>query len=209
LAESVDAYKYKGNNYLLFTRLIFNFADFLTQKAVDYFRQFVIPFGGLKPGNHHFVFGIDDTFFKHFEYSEIKEGKITVDIDLEKEEKVLVFSFSFNGKVILPCDRCFEPMELAISGSDRLVVKFGTAYYEENEDLQIIPEGESNFDVSPFIYEYVNLLVPFRRVHPDDENGNSTCDPEILKKLDYLSEKHEPDHRWDALNDLLKKGRKE
>ncbi len=172
---------------------------------MDYFKQFVIPFSGLKQGIHHFEFGIDDTFFEHFEYSEIRKGSLAVRLDLEKEEKLLVLMFSFEGIITMPCDRCFEPVDLPLSGSDHLVVKFGEGYYEEKEDLQVIPEGQSQLDISPFIYEFVHLHLPARRVHPEDPDGNSMCDPEILKKLDELTDRHAPDPRWDVLNDLLKK----
>lgn len=169
---------------------------------MDWFKQFVIQFGGLEAGQHHFDFEIDNTFFEHFEYSEIKNGTIDVHLELVKEEKVLAFHFSFDGKVILPCDRCFEPVDLKISGTEHLIVKFGDGYYEENEELQIIPEGVNQFDISPFLYEYIHLLLPVRRVHPEDENGNSLCDPEIIKMLDQTSSPGEPDPRWEVLNKL-------
>ena len=83
-----------------------------------------------------------------------------------------------------------------------ILVKFGDAYYEENEELQIIPEGVNHFDISPFLYEYIHLLLPVRRIHPEDENGNSLCDPEVIKMLDKSSSSGEPDPRWDVLNKL-------
>ena len=169
---------------------------------MDYFKQFVIQFGGLKADQHHFDFEIDDKFFENFEYSEIKNGTISVHLELVKEEKVLAFHFSFNGKVILPCDRCFEPVDLKISGTEHLIVKFGAGYYEENEELQIIPEGVNQFDISPFLYEYIHLLLPVRRVHSEDENGNSLCDPEIIKMLEQTTLAGEPDPRWEVLNKL-------
>jgi uncharacterized protein len=170
--------------------------------AVDYFKQFVIQFGGLKAGEHHFDFELDDRFFEHFEYSEIKNGTIAVHLQLVKEEKVLTFHFFFDGKVTMPCDRCFDPVELKINGTELLIVKFGDGFYELNEELQVIPEGVNQFDISPFLYEYSHLLLPVRRIHPDDENGNSLCNPEIIKMLDQSSSSSEPDPRWEVLNKL-------
>jgi len=169
---------------------------------VDYFKQFVIQFGGLKADQHHFDFEIDDKFFENFEYSEIKNGTISVHLELVKEEKVLAFHFSFDGTGILPCDRCFQPGDQKISGTEHLIVKFGDGYYEENEELQIIPEGVTHFDISPFLYEYSHLLLPVRRGHPEDENENSLCDPEIIKMLEQTSATGEPDPRWEVLNKL-------
>jgi uncharacterized protein len=174
---------------------------------VDWLKQYVIQFGGLKADTHHFDFEIDDTFFEHFEYSEIKKGNIAVHLELVKDEKVLTFHFFFDGAVTMPCDRCFEPVELKIKGTEQLIVKFGAGYYEENDELQIIPEGVNHFDISPFLYEYSHLLLPVRRVHPDDENGNSLCDPEVIKMLDQTFSSGEPDPRWAVLN-TLKNNRK-
>jgi uncharacterized metal-binding protein YceD (DUF177 family) len=47
-------------------------------------------------------------------------------------------------------------------------------------------------------------MVPIRKVHPDDENGESTCDPEIIKRI-TTEEKEESegvDPRWEALKNL-------
>jgi uncharacterized metal-binding protein YceD (DUF177 family) len=172
---------------------------------MDYLKQFVIQFGGLKPGVHQFSFLINEEFFEHFEFSEIKKGEVDVGIDFEREEKMLVLHFSFNGKVEVPCDRCYIPFFLPIKGEEKLIVKFGKDYHEENENIQIIPEGELHIDVSPFIYEYVHLLMPFRKVHPEDENGNSLCDPEVIKRIDERETISEPDPRWEVLKKLKTK----
>jgi uncharacterized protein len=172
---------------------------------MDYLKQFVIPFGGLKPGHHQFSFEIDDKFFEQFEHSEIKKGHFFIEIDLEREEKVLNLIFSISGKIEVHCDRCFETFYMPVSGKERLIVKFGDSFHEENEEVQIIPLGETQIDVSTFIYEYVHLLLPVRRVHPEDENGNSLCDPEIIKKIDERETASEPDPRWEALKKLKSK----
>ncbi|MCX6251966.1 MAG: DUF177 domain-containing protein [Bacteroidetes bacterium] len=171
---------------------------------MDYLTQFVIPFIGLKPGLHTFDWEIEDKFFEYFEYSEIKTGRISVHAELEKDERMLVFHFTLDGTVLLPCDRCYETLEQKIEGKEILIIKFGVGYYEENEELQIIPEGETHLDVSSFIYEYCNLHLPARRVHPDDENGVSFCNPETLKKLEMRPASTEPDPRWEKLNKLRK-----
>ena len=172
---------------------------------MDYLKQFVIPFGGLKPGVHQFFFEVDDLFFEQFEHSEIKKGNFTVEVDFEREEKMLILNFVINGKVEIPCDRCYESFLLPVSGKERLIVKFGAGFHEENEEVQIIPLGETQIDISPFIYEFVHLLIPFRRVHPEDENGNSLCDPDIIKRIDEREATSGPDPRWEALKKLKPK----
>jgi uncharacterized protein len=81
-------------------------------------------------------------------------------------------------------------------------VKFGSGFFEEDDEIQVIPEGETHFDVSPFIYEYIHLLLPIRKVHPEDENGESRCNGEVVGRLDAPLADPEPDPRWEALKKL-------
>jgi uncharacterized metal-binding protein YceD (DUF177 family) len=166
---------------------------------MNYFTQFIIPVTGLKPGSHHFDFEIDDSFFEHFEYSEIRNGRINLHLVIEKEDNLLVFHFDFEGQVRVPCDRCFEPFDLPIEGKERLILKFGSDFHEESEEIQVVPNGENHFDISPFIYEYIHLSLPVRRVHPEDEFGENTCDAGIIRRLEDLATSSEPDPRWEVL----------
>ena len=174
---------------------------------MNYVTQFIIPVTGLKPGSHPFDFEIEDSFFEHFEYSEIHQALINLHLLIEKEDNLLVFHFNFTGVVTLPCDRCYEPFDLPLSGNERLILKFGSDFHEESEEIQVVPIGENHFDISPFIYEYIHLALPVRRVHPDNESGESTCDTEIINRLEDHSRSSEPDPRWEALAQLKKKSK--
>jgi len=172
---------------------------------VDWREQFIIPFSGLKLGIHQFDLKIDNTFFDHYEYAEIKSGSVKIHLDLEKKERMLIFDFTINGTVSLPCDRCGEPIDIVIRGKEGLIVKLGIKYIEESEDVLIIPETDKMFDVSSFLYEIMHLILPAKRVHPDNIDGESQCNPEVLKKLNELSGHHSPDPRWEVLNKLKNK----
>ncbi|MBN1198950.1 MAG: DUF177 domain-containing protein [Bacteroidales bacterium] len=164
--------------------------------------SFIIPFRGLKPGIHRYDLQIDETFFEQFKQGEIHEGVISVHIDMEKEERMLLFQFTINGQVILPCDRCNEPIEIPIIGNERLIVKFGEEFSELDEEIQVIPESETFFDVSPFLYEYIHLLLPLKRVHPEDAQGNSTCNPDMLARLNQFLQQRSQDPRWEKLKEV-------
>jgi uncharacterized protein len=188
---------------LVFIKLIFNFADFF-RVNVNYADQYQIAFSGLHPGLHKFDFQIGDKFFEQVKDTEITGGDVSVVVTMAKEERMMDLHLDINGKVRVTCDRCNELMDVEVNGTERLIVKLGDHYYEESEDVQVIPDTSHQFDLSPFLYEYIHLLLPIRRVHPEDEEGNSQCDPEIIKKLNELSERHMQDPRWEALSKLKK-----
>ena len=125
---------------------------------------------------------------------------------MNKKSLILEFLFELEGKVFVPCDRCLDPVDIEIEYQAPLYVKFGDESHEETDELYVISEQETEIELTQFIYEFIHLSLPFRRVHPDDENGNSTCNKEMLKRLEELSvneEKQDTDPRWNNLKDLF------
>jgi uncharacterized protein len=171
---------------------------------MNYMNHFIIPFIGLKVGNHPFTFEIEDKFFDHFEYTEIRKGRLHVDCLLEKQARMMVLYFDIIGSVRVPCDRCAEEFDLPIEGKQKLIVKFGSDHTEEAEDILVITEKEHELDVSQFLYEYVHLLLPFKKTHGTDENGNSLCDPDVIRYIKE-TEDHPADPRWEVLQKLKDK----
>ena len=86
-----------------------------------------------------------------------------------------------------------------------MIVKFGEKTYEETDEILIIPETDHQIDLSHYVYEYINLLLPVKRIHQEDKNGNSTCNPEVIKKLKDLENQNSTDLRWNELKKLKKK----
>lgn len=160
-------------------------------------KDYVIPFKGLSTGTHQYQFELGKSFFESFEFFESESGKLFVDIELVKESALLDFHFKINGNVDLACDRCLVKFTETVDGEFRLVVKFGEEYAEESDEIIILPAMESSIDLKQYLFEYVNLLLPIKRVH---ENEND-CDPDMMEKLKYL-EDQKTDPRWDALKDI-------
>ena len=168
---------------------------------MNYMNRFIIPFSGLKAGKHTFTFEIEDKFFEHFEYSEIRKGSLHVDCILEKQPRMMVLYFDIAGIVQVTCDRCAAEFDMPLDGSQKLIVKFGEGHEEESEEILVINEKEHELDVSQYLYEYVHLLLPMQKVHGTDENGKSLCDPEVIRYIKE-SEEHPADPRWDVLRKL-------
>jgi uncharacterized metal-binding protein YceD (DUF177 family) len=169
---------------------------------VDYLKQFVIPFHGLKVGKHHYEYNIDNEFFEYFEYAEFAEGSFRIEIVLEKQERMLELDFSIKGEAKLLCDRCAGEYMQDVQGSNRLIVKFGSEEQEISDEILVIPESKHHLDISPFIYEYIILHLPYKRLHPQGEKGESTCDPEMIRLLEAKAKTASADPRWDELKKI-------
>lgn len=176
---------------------------------MNYLKQFIIQFRGLNEGVHQYNYQVDKKFFEHFECTEISNGNIKVDVELNRQERMLIFDFNIDGWVEVACDRCLDGFEQDVAGREKLIVRFGEDWLEESDDVLVIPDGEYEFDISNFLYEYIMLLLPMQCIHPDDENGITTCNPDMVNRLDDHPEDTEPDPRWDALLNLKSDNKQE
>jgi len=153
---------------------------------------YAISFKGLSLGSHVFDWTIDGSFFASFEMSEIDDASIDVQLTLVKHTRFLELHFVMDGWVEVSCDRCLDPLKLNMASEAQIFVKFGDGAGEDDSDdhdVIILPYDEDRLDVSQYLYEYAHLSLPLRRVHPDDDNGRSTCNMEMLCKLkEYLIE---------------------
>ncbi|MNK10148.1 hypothetical protein D3C87_281640 [compost metagenome] len=171
-------------------------------------KQFSIPFTGLKLGKHSFEFEIDKSFFDAFEHSLVKDGTLKAQVELDKQETMLILGFHIEGTLKLNCDTCLSDFDQPIVLNERQIVKFAEEVEEDEiEDLEIIvlPRKETAVDVSELIYEFITVAVPFTN---KCEQAGKTCDEQMLSTLDKLAVGHEEqeeqtdDPRWEALKKL-------
>jgi uncharacterized protein len=170
-------------------------------------KDYVIQFVGLSVGKHEYEFNVSDKFFDGLDYSEIKQGNITVNLSLIKQSAMMSLDFEISGTVKVNCDLCTEEFDLPISGNYTLIIKVGGSdSAEEEDDIVTVAANEHELDLAQYIYEYIILSLPSKRVHPNDKNGNSTCDPEMLEKVkQFLIDKEKTDitdPRWDQLKNI-------
>ena len=165
--------------------------------------DFLIPVSGLALGSHSYQFEINDDFFAEREYSEVQQGKVSVRLDVDRQETLMTLRFSIAGTVCVPCDRCADEFDLPIHDEREFILKLGTETAEESDDVVVIPAEQADYDVSSLVYEYIILAVPIHRVHPDGQ-----CNPEVMALLSDSETDEEPkeddviDPRWAALKDI-------
>lgn len=174
-------------------------------------KQYSIPFTGLKIGQHQFDFEVDRSFFDEFEYSLVKDGLLTVNLLLEKQETLMVLNFQIKGTVQLSCDKCLGGFPYEMEAKERLIAKFSDSdEMLDSEEVIVITKNENEIDVSSFIYEIVTLAVPYLNICEDPGN-TPACDKEMLQKIEELSiksettgESEQQDPRWDKLKNISK-----
>lgn len=163
-------------------------------------------------GKHQFDFNIDGRFFAEFDYSLVKDGKLTVDLELDKQETMLVLQFVIKGEIFSNCDFCLSDFPTQVAVTERQIVKFfDDVNLEDNtEEIIVLGKNVHEVDVSQLIYEYINLAVPlFNRC--EDVGETQWCDKVVIEKLRSLSagvqkeeENNDADPRWEALKNIKK-----
>jgi uncharacterized metal-binding protein YceD (DUF177 family) len=166
---------------------------------------YAIPVSGIKEGDHLFEFEIKKAFFDLFEESEIKEGELIVVAEIEKSPSHLDLNIRISGKVRICCDRCLEMFDHPVDCENRLLVKFGNKKDESDPEVIAIARDEHELDLKQYLYEFIHLALPIKRLHPDDAKGMSTCDPVMLQKLKehLVEEETGNDPGWDKLKNLI------
>lgn len=160
----------------------------------------IVRFSGLKSGAYTFDTTLDDTVLCGFQNEEIKGGNVHFDIKMERNERMIMFTFAFEGEVKTECDRCLGDMTVKVEGEEHLNVRFSDEETTDEEDTVILPETANEIDLTPWLYEYVAVRVPIQHTHPEGE-----CDPEMVKFIVEEEQQRTDDYvdpRWEALKDL-------
>ena len=159
---------------------------------------------GLVDEETSLAFDLDDTYFEALDGAEVKKGSLHVSVSIRKATGFFELNFHTVGTVVVPCDRCLDDMDQPVETSNRLIVKLGSEYSEE-DDIIVVPEDEGILDASWIIYEFVALVIPIRHVHAPGK-----CNPAMTKALEELSadrssdeeSNQQTDPRWEQLKSL-------
>ena len=158
----------------------------------------------LSEGVSTFRFNLGDAWLESLEEGEIKQGNVSVSIDVDRTDDYFNLDFHVEGFVTVPCDRCLDDMDQPIVSDQHLVAKFGEEY-SEDDDIITVPEKEGMLDTSWLIYQFVELAIPLRHVHAPGK-----CNPAMMKILEEHSaarsgdgdDEKPVDSRWAALSQI-------
>lgn len=138
--------------------------------------------------------------FKERDAREILEIDLKTVITIEKKERLMNLYFEIDGAVKVNCDRCGEAFDYQLSTENELVVRFANETDYSDDDVIFLDNSEYKVDLGQFLYEFVMVALPSRRIHDDGE-----CNEEVLQLLEGEEEEtneNEIDPRWEALKKL-------
>ena len=170
--------------------------------------EFVIQFSGLSEGTHTFNFELGKTFFDVINSDLIQNGNLNIEATMYKTSNLLTFDFKGQGTIDVECHRCTVRSDYPLSGEETsfLVVKLQNSLVEEETEMITLPLEESSIDIAPYIFEFINTLVPLSIVPCEISKKENICNQEILARLNQLTERKPTsdliDPRWAALKNL-------
>lgn len=166
------------------------------------FLPYSIPIQGLKIGVHRFKYTLDSAFFSHFEGSPVETGLVEAELELDKRSDMLLLDFKLDGYSDAECDRCTAAIHLPIEDERQLVVKYGDAEGEEDDEVVFIARDASEINVARYLYEFAVLALPITNTYNCEEDPNPPCNREVLKYLKNDADEGKSNPVWDALKGL-------
>lgn len=165
---------------------------------------------------------LGDDFFKKIDSpeQEIQKGNIKAIVTVTKKLKTFELQFAIDGIIKIQCDRCLDEMDQPIHYKEKLQVKFGDRFSEENE-IVIVPESEGSINIAWFLYEFIVLNIPLKHVHAPGEcnktmaskmrrhithqadDSNDDISVEIEDEGDFSIDDSSIDPRWEGLQNIL------
>ena len=125
----------------------------------------IIELSKMEMGNYSFDYELDSAYFQSVEESEVLSGNVQAKAELALREQDFDLRIKVSGVVQVTCDRCLDPMDVAVDAED---------------DMEM-DEGTKMLDLEWLAYELVIVNLPL--VHSHQAGG---CNP----MMDALLQDH-------------------
>ncbi|MCU0416809.1 MAG: DUF177 domain-containing protein [Cytophagaceae bacterium] len=162
-----------------------------------------------------YEFDMGDAFFEAMEDSLIQHGKVTAKVSAIKNTHHIQMDFSLVGTIELICDRSLESFDYPIESKQHLIFKYGETSGEITEDIIGITRDTIKINVAQYLYEFISIEIPIKKIHPRFNTESNVSDEDILiySTGNADSSEDEPigddpiDPRWLALKSLQDKNK--
>lgn len=160
---------------------------------------------GLSNKEHHFFYEFGSEFFRKYGTDLLAEGTFRADVLLNKHETFIEVEFKIKGIARLTCDRSLEPFDYPIETENKIVFKYGEEYQEMTDEIVVIPRDTASLELGQYIYEFISLAVPLKKLHPRFQDENDDVEGKIVyssEASDKKKDEEEIDPRWNILKKL-------
>jgi uncharacterized protein len=173
-------------------------------------RAFKVNIIGLSNRVHTFEYEVGDDFLRQYgkDTGFVSEGSFHVDVTLDKRETFIEARFVIKGAAKLICDRSLDPFQQPIKVDKKIVFKYGDADEELSDEIMIIHRDTDSLELGQYIYEFISLEVPIKKLHPRYQQEPDD-DSEAAGKIIYTSgsdaggdDEENIDPRWEKLKKL-------
>lgn len=167
--------------------------------------EFSVNIIGLSKKAHEFKYTLGKAFFDEFGKDLLEEGQFEATVVLDKHETFIEGSFFIQGTARLSCDRSLELFDYPIKTKRKMLFKFGDEAGEVSDEIEIIPHDKQSLNLGQYLYEYIGLALPMKRIHPKYQTEE---DEQAEGKIIYSSASEnenngeEIDPRWEKLKKL-------
>jgi uncharacterized metal-binding protein YceD (DUF177 family) len=150
--------------------------------------QVKLPLSNLERKKERREIRLNAGFFSSFDNPDILDAHANVVLEAKEVAGTVSVVMSFEGEITVPCDRCLEDLAVSVKGENTLLLRFGKeeepdGYEYEDEDVMYVNRDADEADLTVYVYESLCLALPMQRVHGDDDDGNSLCNPEMMKYI--------------------------
>lgn len=166
---------------------------------------------GLESKRYEYDFTSDDAFFAALDQLLIRKGHVQTHVVLDKSETMIRLDFHIVGTVEQICDRSLDEYDERVDTQQMMLLKFGDHNEELSDEIELIERNTATVNVARYIFEFISLSLPMKRLHPRFREEDELDDGSGVKLI-YSSgpvtddgendDQSTMDPRWAALRKL-------
>lgn len=161
-------------------------------------RPYDIHIVGLDNRRYEYDFESDDAFFAALDQTLIVHGTVQTHLILDKSETMIRLDFHIVGSVEQICDRSLDEYEQPVDTRQTMLLKFGDHNEELSDEIELIERNTATVSVARFIFEFLSLSLPMKRLHPRFRDEEAEQDDDSPGRLIYQSDANLTDNDDDA-----------
>ncbi|KOY84763.1 hypothetical protein AD998_00090 [bacterium 336/3] len=172
--------------------------------------EYKVGIAKLQNKDYYFEWQVGREFFISFEETFVENGSCKVKMTLRKSEALLHLIFDIEGVLELTCDRSLEKFDYPFHTEGVQILRFSDHSEQITDEMELIPRGIAEINVSQYIYELISLAVPMKKLHPrfqEEKNSNEelTLVYTSNKKTKDQNSEETTDPRWEELKKIFNK----